>query len=261
MPSLRELQHGFRRALLDGDAGTLASLIVDDGMSPAERLDVYRNNVVSSLTATLQDTFPVLCRLVDERFFAYAAHEFIRAAPPKRPCLAEYGARFPAFIAAFPPCRELVYLADVARLEWAVHRAANAPDEAPLDPASLRHVAAESAPHLVFRLRQSYAYLASPWPIDRIWRANRGGAAVQTIDLGAGGVNLEIRRQRGDVEMRRLPAALFAFRHALSAGRNLAAATEAALGEEEAFDVTDALAGLAGEAALTGFAIEKGETP
>jgi hypothetical protein len=35
----------------------------------------------------LEDTFPVVCRLVDKRFFAYAAHEYLREHPPHSRCL------------------------------------------------------------------------------------------------------------------------------------------------------------------------------
>ena len=68
--------------------------------------------------------FPVVCRLVDHPFFAYAAHEFLRDHPPRSRCLAEYGGGFPDFLAAFEPCSSLPYLADVARFEWAIKLAA-----------------------------------------------------------------------------------------------------------------------------------------
>src|SRR5258708_7527421 len=116
MLALGEVQAAFRRALLDGDDGALAALVAADGIAAAKRLAVYRNNVQISLTDALRDTFPAVCRLVDERFFAYAAHAFLTGHPPQRACLAEYGAGFADFLAAFPPCRALVYLPDVPRL-------------------------------------------------------------------------------------------------------------------------------------------------
>ena len=56
-----------------------------DGIDFAGRLQVYRNNTFSSLTAALKDSFPVVCQLVDERFFGYAAQEYIRDHPPRAP--------------------------------------------------------------------------------------------------------------------------------------------------------------------------------
>jgi hypothetical protein len=179
MPSLREIQRAVRAALLDGDEAAALALVADD--RPDVRLDVHRTNVIASLTAALQETFPVVCRLVDERFFAFAAHEFICEVPPVSPIVADYGAGFADFLAEFPPCRELVYLADVARLEWLIDRAARAPEGAPP------------------------AYLSSAWPIDRIWRANQPDADDEPISLDAGGVRLEVRRNGPRVEIRSVP--------------------------------------------------------
>src|SRR5438445_13075963 len=121
MPTLRELQHGVRDALLGDDACVVAALDgAGDALAPAARVAVYRHHVLTSLTAALEATFPVVVRLVDVRFFRYAADRYVRAHPPGGPCLFEYGASVPEFLAAFPPCRHLVYLADVARLEWAM---------------------------------------------------------------------------------------------------------------------------------------------
>lgn len=255
MLSLLELQRGFARAVLAGDASALDAWVEEDGLASDERLAVHRNNVVASLTTVLADTFPVVRRLVDERFFAYAAYEFIGGHPPARPCLAEYGAGFADFLASFPPCRALAYLPDVARLEWLLHRAANAADAVPLAPTALQSVAPEDTHRLAFRFAPSVSYLASPWPVDRIWRANRACASDETIDLAAGGARLEIRRRDGDVEFVCLPAAEFAFRAALSAGHGLGAATQAALAEEHAFDLAPSFARLLGDGVLTDFSL------
>jgi hypothetical protein len=252
MLSLLELQREFRGAVLADDAGALTVLIDEHGLAPQERFGVYRNNVVASLTAALAETFPVVRRLVDERFFAYAAHEFICRQPPVRPCLAEYGADFPEFLAAFPPCRELAYLPDVARLEWLLHRAAHAAEADVIAADALRSVSAENTGHLVFQFVPSIAYLASAWPVDRIWRANIDGDDA-AIDLAAGGAHLEVRRRDGDVELCRMSPGDFAFRSALQAGRPLGAAAAAALAVDAAFDLSAAFARLFQDGAIASF--------
>lgn len=262
MPSLAELQGEMRRALLEGEEAALAALVLPDGLTAAERVAVYRNNIVSSLTAVLEDTFPAVRRLVDEHFFAYAAHVFLTRHPPARARLAEYGEGFADFLAGFPPARELRYLADVARLEWLMHAAATAAAPAPLPPQALQGVEAEATPRLLLGLDPSLALIASPWPIDRIWRANRPGAeSCEAIDLDAGGVLLEVRRKGGDVVMRVLPPSEFAFRRALHAGGTLAAATEAALAEDTGFDLAGALAALFRDNAVIALALAREEAP
>jgi hypothetical protein len=256
MPPLRETQAAMRRALLDGEAEGLLSHLAAQGILAETQIAVYRNNVFASLTDVLCDAFPAICRLVDDRFFAYAAHEFIRDHPPMRPCLADYGAQFPDFLAVFPPCRELSYLGDVARFEWLLSRAAHAENALPIDPLALASLAPEDTPRLVLQLDPSLAYLASPWPIDRIWQANRRGADEGVaIDLGVGGVRLEIGRRDGAVVYRALGAATFAFRQALGEGATLDAATVLALELDEGFDIAAAFADLFRDGAVTSFAL------
>lgn len=255
-PPLRETQAAMCRALLEGDAKRLMPQLAAEGVHAETQIAVYRNNLFASLTDVLRDAFPVICRLVDDRFFAYAAHEFIRQHPPLRPCLSEYGARFPDFLADFPPCRELSYLADVARFEWLLSRAAHAEIATPMDPTALASLAPEDTPRLVLQLDPSLGYLASPWPIDRIWQANRRGAEEgMTIDLDAGGVCLEIGRRDGAVVYRALDAATVAFRQALAEGTTLEGGAGIALDLDERFDLAAAFADLFREGAVTSFAV------
>lgn len=248
MPTLADIQAAFRRALLDeAEEGALAAL-VEDG--PA-RIAVHRNTIFASLSDVLRDTFPAVCRLVDERFFAYAAHEFIRRHPPRRAVLAEYGDGFAEFLAEFPPCRELAYLADVARLEWLMRRAATAADAAPLAAGSLAGLAPDETPRLRLGLHPSLGFLASPWPVDRIWRANRRGEIAEpAISLAEGGVLIEVSRRDGEVLMRLLDDALFAFRRRLSKGGTLEQAASAALVADPCFDLAAALSALFAEGAV-----------
>src|SRR5262245_19117711 len=101
MLTLPELQAGFARAILREDASDVAAAVVGDGLAPAARVQVYWNHVFSSLTEALEATFPVFCRLVDRRFFGFAADRYIHAHPPGGPCLFEYGGTFPCFLASF----------------------------------------------------------------------------------------------------------------------------------------------------------------
>jgi hypothetical protein len=208
-----------------------------NGLDPEARLQIYRRHVFTTLTAALTATFPVVCRLVDARFFAYAADAYIRQHPPTGPCLTEYGATFPAFLAGFPPCRGHAYLPDVARLEWAMNLALHADAPAGLDTAALARVPPEMLSRLVFRLDPSVSLIASPWPIDRIWQANQENAAG-VVDLQSGGVHLEVRRIDGRVAMGAVSPPRHTFRQALAAGGTLEDAASAALRLDSRFDLT-----------------------
>jgi hypothetical protein len=249
MSSLRELQAGFRAALLDGDDARVAREIADDGLGAAARVAVYRHHVFTSLTAALEATYPVVCRLVDPRFFGWAADRYVRAHPPAGPCLFEYGGDFPAFLAAFPACAHLPWLADVARLEWAMNAALHAPDAPPLGPDAWRALEPRALARLTLRLDPSITLLESPWPVDAIWRANQPGADG-AVDLTGGAVRLEVRRVDDDVVLRTMAPAAFAFRAALAAGRRLEDAVERAFDADPRFDLAGEIRALLDEQAL-----------
>ncbi len=254
MLGLRELQAGFARALLGSD-DVISEAIAADGLPPTLRLDIHRNTVLASLTEALADVFPAVCRIVDERFFRYAAAEFIRAHPPEQACLSAYGVKLPDFLATFPPCRELSYLPDIARLEWLLHRAAYADDARPLSPVSLSGV--DEPERLVLELDPSLGLLSSPWPIDRIWRANRRGTDdAEPVDLSSGSVCLEVSRVADEVLLRSLDAGQFAFRAALSRRSTLAHAAEAALAADPGFDLTTGLAALFRDGSVVALLLE-----
>jgi hypothetical protein len=256
MPTLPELQAAFLRAMFGPDEPELLEAIVGDGLPPAARLQIYRHHVLTSLTDVLQATFPVICRLVDERFFRYAADTYMRQYPPEAPCLFEYGAHFPAFLATFPPCRHLEYLRDVARLEWAMHMAWHTEVRMPLDPAELGGLAPHAVAQLVFQFDPSVTLLDSPWPIDQIWRVHQADEEMCTaVDLNTGGVALEIRRWEDDVGFRRLDPASYMFRTTLTAGHTLAMAAAAALAASQEFDCVAALHELLTDGVIINFTL------
>ena len=261
MPPLPELQASFRTALLDGDPAVALEAIERDNLAPDARLQIYRNHVFITLTDALQAIYPIVCRLVDERFFAYACHSYIREQPPAAPCLFEYGASLPDFLGTFPPCRDLPWLADVARFEWAINAALHADDAPALDPQRLAGIAPEYLGWLRLDLQPFLRLLASPWPVDRIWQAHQAGAEPDHLSLDAEAVWLEVRRLGDDVVFRRLDQPTFAFRRALVDGQTLEAAAQAALEIAPDFDLTGALGALLSEGVLTGFALLSPPSP
>ena len=122
---------------------------------------------------------------------------------------------------------------------------------------SIAAVPAERTPELVLRLHPSVAYLDSPWPIADIWRANQPDRDSGPVDLAAGGVHLEVRRHRDDVEFRALSASTFAFRRALARGATLAEAAGQALEAQGDFPLARAVRDLLEE----GIAVDCRFTP
>jgi hypothetical protein len=251
--SLRDTQRAFRTAVLG--AGSVGG-VAGDGLRSDARVAIYRHHVTASLTGVLKGVYPVVCRLVDERFFGYAADRFIARHPPLGPCLWEYGQAFAAFLATFEPCRTLPYLPDVARLEWAMSRALHADDDAALDGATLRRYAPADLADARLRFHPSFALVDSPWPVDRIWRANQPDADPRAlVDLGAGPARLAVWRAEDDVVFRALDPGAHALRRALHAGRPLGDAAAAAREEDPTADLTALLRDLFGDNTLVDFTL------
>ena len=62
VPTLREIEAALTQALLGGDESPAAAAVLGDGLEPGARLQLYRHHVFTTLTATLQGTYPVVCR-------------------------------------------------------------------------------------------------------------------------------------------------------------------------------------------------------
>jgi hypothetical protein len=174
----------FARALLDPWA-TVPGLRTWNGSDPSVRLDVYRNNVMSSLIEALADTFPVVHAVLGEEAFGTVAATHVRTHPPASPVLAHYGAAFAASLADVEALATQPWLPDLARLEFARVRAFHAADAAAL-PADtlasfLQHP--ESLPGLVLRLHPGVQVLSSPWAVVSLWAAHQAPACSQASAL------------------------------------------------------------------------------
>ena len=257
MPSLEDLQRGICGAICGTEDEQLSELVAGDGMEPGARLQIYRNHAIITLTDALKATYPVVCRLVSDGFFAYAAHEFIRENLPEKPCLAEYGGGFAEFLAQFPPCRDLGYLADIARLEWVINEALHAEDAPAITRNELSRLSAMEAPRLVLSLHPGLRLLDSLWPIERIWRANQtDGDSDLAIDPDSGGVRVQVQRRGDRVSLKSLTESEFIFLRTLAQGASLADAADAALRLDLLFDLTTALSVLLEEGGVIGFRIK-----
>ncbi len=119
---------GFAAALLDPDLAVPSGLVDPSGRPAGKRFDVYRNNVVASLSSALADGFPAVHALVGAEFFSAMAGVYVRVHPPNNPRMMYFGAQMPAFLEGFGPVAHLAYLPDVARLELALRASYHAAD-------------------------------------------------------------------------------------------------------------------------------------
>lgn len=215
MLPLAELQQKFLDDICKGSKESL-NLIEADGMEASARLQVYRNNMLFILTDLLSAIYPVLKKLVGDDFFNATARAFIAKNTPHSGNMHLYGAHMAVFLADFPPAQQLPYLPDVARLEWAWHKAFYALDVKPLDTSVLVSVI-EGGEEPSFNLHPSCTLLASPYPVQDIWQVNKYDED-KTINLNAGGVHILIYRKAGQVPLWQLSESEYAFLTAIHKG-------------------------------------------
>jgi len=236
--ALRDLQSAFVAHLAGTSPSSLEEWVIGDSISAEARLRVHRHHVRDSLAAALASTFPTAKALVGEEFFQCMASAFADEVLPAQPVLAEYGGSFAGFVGTYEPARGLPYLADMARLDWALNTAFHAPVTPRLSAADLSAVETEQLPAKGLLLAPGTALLRSAYPIDRIWAAAQPGADTGTVDLEEGTTCLLVLRRPDDAGFIRLSESEVAFVSALVEGRPLEQAAEAAFAAEPGFELS-----------------------
>lgn len=246
-------QTTFRAALLDPEAPTPADLLDGAGNPAGARFSVYRNNITASLTEALEQTFPIIRKLIGEDNFRTLAITYLRAHPPSSPILSRYGADFPDFLETFTPLAHLGYLPDTARLERALVASYHAADATPVDPAIFSSTAPDDLPRLRLRLAPAVQLLRSHWPIHGIYMFNTEEAAPQPPQNGQ---NVLVTRPAYDPIPRLLPPGGDSFIAALIAGAPLGPAATAASEAAPDFDLSALLSLLLQDNAIADATLE-----
>ncbi|KQV87639.1 DNA-binding domain-containing protein [Pelomonas sp. Root1237] len=143
------------------------------GLTGGERgLAAYRNNLRALSAQALAVPFVRLREELGEDEFASLAWTFWRAHPPESGDLGQWGGVLEGFL--LERAGEASGLPDLARLDWALHRAERAQD-ASLDADSLALLGTTSPDKLWLQLRPGLAVLAqSDGPVV-VWRAGWRG--------------------------------------------------------------------------------------
>ena len=240
MMSLPDLQDHVARAVIMGDVDALSQYLVG-GADPRARLGIHQRHYETSLTTALCDKFPATAWLVGAEVVAAAAREYIRAHPPSRPCIAEYGGGFPEFLSSYGRAAAIPYLKSFANLERAVGDASIAIGLPPMNWSEVASIEPERLLDLNMTLQPGLAYLHSDWGIDELLTMYLEDSQPETYVMSEVDTFVEIRGVRGALSIARVDAATFAFRVALRSGNSIATAADSALERDATFDTGGAL--------------------
>jgi hypothetical protein len=224
-----------------GDArpGVVTGWLRDAEPRATRGLQAYGANAGALAERALKAAFPTVAQLVGDESFAGLARAFWRAEPPLQGDIAQWGAGLPAFIGAAPQLAEEPYLADVARLDCAVHCAEQSSDRlAP--PTGLECLADTEPTRLRLRLLPGTALVSSAHPVSTIWHAHRSDAPdrvdpVREAFARGGGEHALVWRDGYKAQVTALPEAAGRFTQAVVDGLSLDRALDFA-GADFAFE-------------------------
>jgi hypothetical protein len=202
-----------------------------DGARFERGLEAYRANAFALAERALGAAFPTVQQLLGEESFGALARAFWHARPPERGDVGEWGEGLADFIDADGQLADTPYVADVARLEWALHAVERAAD-VDAAPSGVEKLADGDPAALRLLLRPGCALVVSRHPIVTILRAHRSAAAdrfapVRTAFAEGRAENAFVARRGWQADVSAIGDAEARFARALLAGDTLAVALDA----------------------------------
>jgi hypothetical protein len=258
---LGDLQRELQQDLL-GEPSAIAGAIVDAPPLPVEgRLGIYRNAYRSRLVEALDDTYPVLHKILGDDMFEEAGHRFVMAHPSRHRSIRWYGSELADFLAHSAPFDAQPILAEVARFEWTLSEVFDSADATPLDRAAIMAVDPNDWATLTFRFHPSLRRLQLAWNSVAAWKAISADSDPPAPQRSAEPVQWLLWRQALENYFRSIDAAESAALDAAVRGETfetICAALSGCLPEEE---VPMRVASLVGTWTDGGLIIGAGPTP
>ncbi len=260
MPVLSNIQADFARAIIFGVDLSPQTLGFCPKYPVVTAMAIYRNNYRGNLHDTLVSAYPVIEQLVGTDFFRFLAKQFIFQHSSSSGNLHHYGAEMARFVADFEPAQGLIYLPDIAALEWACHRAYFADDAGILDIRRLSQITPEHYADLVLHTHPACHVVRSNYPITAIWNAHQPGANCDFhISLDSGPSNALVSRMNNSIIVSELEEADATWLQHIQSGISLGEATANTLKRHPEFDLNAALVQLVGRGILTDFTLENSQ--
>ncbi|WP_299137761.1 DNA-binding domain-containing protein [uncultured Vibrio sp.] len=223
--SLADVQLEFANALRYQNNGEHCD-IVSDHFTDEQRIQIYRNNFVISLSEVLAATYPLTEMLVGEECFQQMARQHVLSYPSTSGDVSGYGAHFEQTIQAFPAVIEAApYLGEVALYEWQKDSLVRFSSQAHVDqrPLScLADVPQEQQGSLVFHLKDSITLIHSSYTVIALEQAIYQ-QQLEGLDINQAEFGVLIRVENSQVESHGLSEESHQLLTELQSGRTLSA--------------------------------------
>lgn len=227
------LAHAAGTAPADGD-GAAALLRLPAAVDADSRLAVYRDGYPARIVEALGDAYPAIANICGEGSFANLTRRYLRDCDVSRSSLNDIGRQFAGHCERDPLAERLPFLADLARLEWAVLRAFHSREVKSVDPAIFAVWDMADWERVAFAWQPSIAVLHSPWPILDLWLTRDTERTAIDVDLSNRPQAVAVHRRGLDVDCRLLSETEAAVLQSLLRGATLGSAMAIATTDADA---------------------------
>lgn len=171
MKTLAMLQHDFQDYVLGKRKRVVRAVRSSSRREAISHLDVYTRAYEHRLLEVLRADFPALHALAGDDLFEAVGRSYIRAHPSDSPNARWFGRHLPSFLAESEAFASSVPMAEMARFEWAMGLAFDAPDQAPLSMEGLAPIPPERFADIMFAIHPSVQQIALNWNVPAFWKA------------------------------------------------------------------------------------------
>ena len=220
-----------------GDGAALPFELATDTAQAHRGWMAYRANGHALAERTLNAAYPVVAALLGADNFNLLARDLWHRHPPTQGDLACWGGDLATWLSSRESLADVPYLADVARVEWAMHRAATWPD-ATVDTVSFARLTTGDPAELTLALAPGTTVIESGFPLVALITAHRSGEP-ELSEVGAmlrAGVKQTALIWRHELRPRLAPCppAVQVLLHSLMGGRDMVSALDAISAPESA---------------------------
>jgi Putative DNA-binding domain len=159
-----------RSSNLDSEVdGRISELIAPStrGMSPADRIEIYREQFWLRHISNLEEDYPTLGWVLGAAAFREVAADYLQAFPPRSWNLERLGQDLPSFLVFAQPSPSAL-ACDAAQLDWAFMEAFGALDAPPFDDSVLAAAAEDTWPSARILFHPSVRALGLSYPVQSL---------------------------------------------------------------------------------------------
>jgi hypothetical protein len=241
--TLAQIQKDFYEGVLNRENTAIIQHIHHHQSTPEFRFSVYRHSILQNLRHALEAIFPAIWLLVgkecaDSLVFAFAKN---KNNLPVTPCLNDWGKRFPAFLQNIKALEHLVYLKDIATIEWLKHSSYCATNYRVLSPLDVQKCLDCHLECLRLKFNPTVFFYSSPYSLKPIFDFLENSHETDFVDLQMIPCYVVITRQRHQVFTHWVSQDMFDFFKVIKKHSTLLPAYESVLRRYPNFNLSYAL--------------------